>query len=63
MHEANVVVLINLHERVKPKLLRDPKSLLKVSMLVEMLKVDGLLRTYCLMRADNHLVGNPKRKV
>jgi hypothetical protein len=36
MNERNVVVLINLHERVKPKLLRDPKSLLKISMPVEM---------------------------
>jgi hypothetical protein len=49
MDESNIVVLVNLHEGVKPKLLRDPKSLLKVSMLMEMLKVNGLLRTHLVL--------------
>jgi hypothetical protein len=30
MNKSNVIVLVDLHERVKPKLLRDPKSLLKI---------------------------------
>jgi hypothetical protein len=46
LNKRNVVVLINLHEWVKPKLLGDPKSLLKIGMLVEMRKVNRLLRTH-----------------
>jgi hypothetical protein len=46
MNKSNVVVLVNLHEGVKPKLLCDPKSLLKISMLMEMLKVNCIMRTH-----------------
>jgi hypothetical protein len=34
---------------VKPKLLRDPKSLRKICMLVEMRKVNSLLRTHFIL--------------
>jgi hypothetical protein len=44
MHEDNVVVLLELHERVQAKLSGDPKCFLEVVTLPKMVKINNLLR-------------------
>jgi hypothetical protein len=44
MHEENVVVLLELHERVQAKLSGDPKGFLEVVTLLKMFKINNLLR-------------------
>jgi hypothetical protein len=44
VHEENVVVLLELHERVKTKLSSDPKGFLEVVTLMKMFKINHLLR-------------------
>jgi hypothetical protein len=44
VHEENVVVLLEFHERVKTKLFGDPKGFLEVVTLVKMFKINNLLR-------------------
>jgi hypothetical protein len=43
MHEENVVVLLELHERVQTKLSGDPKGFLEVVTLLKMFKINNLL--------------------
>jgi hypothetical protein len=43
MHEENVVVLLELHERVQAKLFGDPKGFLEVLTLLKMFKINNLL--------------------
>jgi hypothetical protein len=44
VYKENVVILLELHEWVKTKLLSDPKSFIEVITLVKMLKINYLLR-------------------
>jgi hypothetical protein len=44
MHEDNVVVLLELHERVQAKFSGDPKCFLEVVTLPKMVKINNLLR-------------------
>jgi hypothetical protein len=44
MHEDNVVVLLELHERVQAKFFGYPKCFLEVVTLPKMVKINNLLR-------------------
>jgi hypothetical protein len=62
VHKHDVVVLVDLHEGVNPKLLHDPKSFLKICMLLEMPKFNGLLGAhfvlgqFCIYFLENELL-------
>jgi hypothetical protein len=69
MHEDNVVVLLELHERVQAKLTGDPKGFLEVVTLPKMFKINNLLRANLLgelgieLGANELLLPSMKTKV
>jgi hypothetical protein len=58
MHEENVVVLLELHERVQAKLSGDPKGFLEVVTLPKMFKINNLLRANLVGELDIELGAN-----